>query len=400
MLLRKEYSIGTKFDHPNIVRYINFVSLEHLGSCIQMEYIVGQSLGEYLKSCLSLGEKRRIVLQLASGLKAIHAEQVIHRDLKPENILITENGHNVKIIDFGFSDADNYYILKEPAGTVGFSSPEQMHGTFPIDNRADIYSLGIILKEFDLPFYYRRTIDKCCRENKDKRYNTIDEFAKAFVAQRNKVVLVACAIMAFISVISFFVFREFAHHEDKEDNIASVDEVVLHNRHTKNTANSRVVGTANKVVGDEKAKRKNIQETYGKRPLSVASSDDFQSLDFFATQLHNGVDSIVDPYIKKRKAGVNIAEHQTFCYQIERKSQIFHASFFSRTDLGGLKAILLQEYDRYFNVKMEDYRHAGKVRRLTSRERREIIRRQMPRLRKLQDSLYGKHHQDTVVVHS
>lgn len=49
-------------------------------------------------------------------------------DLKPENILITHNGQNVKIIDFGLSDTDDYYIHKDPAGTRVYASPEQLNG--------------------------------------------------------------------------------------------------------------------------------------------------------------------------------------------------------------------------------------------------------------------------------
>lgn len=395
MLLKKEYAIGFKFDHPNIVRYIDFVTLGNLGNCIQMEYIVGQSLGKFLKTSPTLNAKKKLVLQLVSGLRAIHAEQVVHRDLKPENILITENGHNVKIIDFGFSDADSYSILKEPAGTEGFSAPEQTLGTQPLDNRADIYSFGIILKKIGLPFYYKNTIERCSKEDRDKRYNTIEEFAKAFVKQRKKLIFVTCIIIILISVVPILSIHKFISTAELENNTSFP--IAIENKkeeQTKNVVSTHAVVTPNKDTSKhEKVVMQSAQQTHS----SDSSSEEFQPLDIFAAQLHNGIDSILNPYIERRKAGINIAEHQTFMHQIERKAQSFHTTFFSRNDFGGLKTILLQEYDRYFNVKFGEYCHAGKVRGLTSKERREIIRRQLPQLRKLQDSLYGKHRQDTMV---
>ena len=76
-----------------------------------------------------------------------NTKQIIHRDLKPENILITSNGRHVKLIDFGFSDTDSYAVLKEPAGARRYAAPEQLKKGEKIDARADIYALGIILKE-------------------------------------------------------------------------------------------------------------------------------------------------------------------------------------------------------------------------------------------------------------
>ena len=56
----------------------------------------------------------------------IHAKQIVHRDLKPSNIMITHNGNHVKLIDFGLSDNDDFALLKQPAGTPGYISPEQI----------------------------------------------------------------------------------------------------------------------------------------------------------------------------------------------------------------------------------------------------------------------------------
>ena len=112
-----------------------------------MEYIDGIHLREYLNSKnYNSHVILKILDELCQALSYIHSLQIIHRDLKPENILITRNGSNVKLIDFGLSDTDSYSILKHPAGTLKYASPEQKVPQTTIYNKADIYSLGVILE--------------------------------------------------------------------------------------------------------------------------------------------------------------------------------------------------------------------------------------------------------------
>ncbi len=398
MLLRKEYSIGFKFDHPNIVKYIDYVTVPPFGHCIQMEYIVGQRLDEYLTTGLSLKDKKRIVVQLCEGLKTIHAEQVIHRDFKFENILITENGHNAKIIDFGLSDADSYAILKGPAGTEGFTSPEQAEGSKTLDNRTDIYSLGIILQRFKLPIYYHPVIAKCVKENRDDRYQTIEAFLHAFTHQRQKMSVVTFAIVGTIFLIAFITFYHAPSAEPQNLTLPSVIANKPNNTTVSVRPHSDVPTTGTPLTEAPKPVNQDGEEPYRETLSKTAVLDSAPSLNALTAELHHAIDDIMNPYIEKKKAGINIAEHQTFMHQMERKFDTLKQTFFSRKNLGELRTILLQEYDRYWTEKICEYGRAGKVRQLTSKERREMIRRQMPRLRRLQDSLYGKHHQDTKVV--
>ena len=71
---------------------------------------------------------------------------MLYRDLKPENILVTRNGENIKLIDFGLADTDGHAVLKQPAGTPRYMSPEQKVKA-EADARNDIYSLGIIMEQ-------------------------------------------------------------------------------------------------------------------------------------------------------------------------------------------------------------------------------------------------------------
>jgi len=111
---------------------------------IQME-LCKENLKEYLKNNeLSFNNKKQLCAQIVDGLKYIHDNNVIHRDLKLMNIFIDFN-NTVKIGDFGL--ATNIYDMNyEEVGTYGYIAPEILQGN-KYDDKADLYSLGIIILE-------------------------------------------------------------------------------------------------------------------------------------------------------------------------------------------------------------------------------------------------------------
>jgi len=170
-LFQKEFEIAYPLSHPHIVQTIGMEEVPLVGKCMVMEYVDGVSLREYIdRKNFSRPDIVRWVGELCQALSYIHAKQIIHRDLKPENVLITSNGRHVKLIDFGFSDTDSYAVLKEPAGTRRYAAPEQMKKGERTDARADIYALGIMLKELggkDKAMSY--VARACCREDVTRR---------------------------------------------------------------------------------------------------------------------------------------------------------------------------------------------------------------------------------------
>lgn len=159
-LLHKEYDILSKIQHPGVVYVEGIEEVDGYGECLVQEWIDGVTLDEWLSTPHTRSQRRQVAHQLLEVMEYVHSQQVVHRDLKLSNIMVTRSGSVVKVIDFGLSDADYYAILKSPAGTEGYISPEQQQGG-PTDVRNDIYSLGIILDKLQLGLSYRLSVKRC-----------------------------------------------------------------------------------------------------------------------------------------------------------------------------------------------------------------------------------------------
>ena len=146
--LTKEFEIGLQLEHPHICRTLGLEHLPDLGSTIVLEYIDGETLQSLIdKKNLTTTLAQKLISQLMDALEYMHSKQIIHRDLKPSNIMVTYTNQDVKIIDFGLSDSDAFYVLKLPAGTTGYIAPEQFLPGAKAEPKTDIYSLGKIIAD-------------------------------------------------------------------------------------------------------------------------------------------------------------------------------------------------------------------------------------------------------------
>ena len=224
-LLKKEFEISYFLDHPNIVKIIDFQNILNIGDCIVMEYVEGMTLREFVESqrdnettsqrveeAQNRRDKRvyeKIFNELLDAMEYFHSKQIIHRDLKPDNILITNNGNNVKIIDFGLSDADDYVILKQAAGTRKYAAPEQLIPNNTIDCIADIYSLGIILNN-NFPKSYHKIAEKCAQQDKEKRFSSVGDI-RNFIKRKKitKITAAVSLILLLLFALSFAVTKHY-----------------------------------------------------------------------------------------------------------------------------------------------------------------------------------------------
>ncbi len=138
-------------NHLNIIQIFDAGVADHIYFFV-MEYVDGENLAQLIQKKGRLEELQslQILQQAAEGLAFAHSMGIIHRDVKPENIMLTKNGIT-KVGDLGLAKwKPNEFDISLSAsgmtlGTPYYISPEQIRGWKDIDDRADIYSLGMTL---------------------------------------------------------------------------------------------------------------------------------------------------------------------------------------------------------------------------------------------------------------
>ncbi|MCX5746746.1 MAG: serine/threonine-protein kinase [Proteobacteria bacterium] len=152
--------------HPHIVESTDMGFTRAKVPYIVFEYVEGTLLADEIRRLHGLPIRRalRIARQIASALAAAHAASIIHRDLKSDNVLLAARPttDHVKVLDFGISRFlkahDHTLVGKNLVGTPEFMAPEQILTPDRVDERCDIYALGVVLFEMlagDLPFMLR-----------------------------------------------------------------------------------------------------------------------------------------------------------------------------------------------------------------------------------------------------
>jgi serine/threonine protein kinase len=156
---QQEAQAAARLNHPNIV------SIYHVGKrrnqhYIVMEYLKGKSFAQLLKSGMKLPLPILLkqMIQVCVALDFAHQRGVVHRDIKPDNIVLLDDG-TVKVTDFGIARIEGSELVKTKdetfMGTISYCSPEQFKEFSNVDNRTDIFSLGVVLYQLvtgRLPF--------------------------------------------------------------------------------------------------------------------------------------------------------------------------------------------------------------------------------------------------------
>lgn len=212
----REAQMIASLSHIHILKVFDYGQQDDVVYLV-MELLTGGSLARLIqtKGALSLQEAARLLRQMASALDYAHGRGIIHRDMKPENVLLDSDG-NAFITDFGIAKLRDGggTALTQSQGTIGtpaYMSPEQWKGE-PVDARADIYALGVILFQMlsgilpfsgetafgmmhkhvyeappdlrdyqpDMPLSVVRVVDKALAKNREQRFESAGAMAVAF----------------------------------------------------------------------------------------------------------------------------------------------------------------------------------------------------------------------------
>jgi len=218
----REARTSLKLEHANIVRVYDFIEVDGQSYLI-MEYLEGQTFKDFIQGRVKLEGTGLLdcLIQICDGLNFAHQHGVIHRDIKPDNLFITHDG-NAKIMDFGIArqnNAEHFLLTTQPGimmGTLNYMSPEQLQDSAIVDQRTDIFSLGVVMYEvltgkvpFDgesmgqtimkilsqepippsqhntrLPAELEKIILKCLTKRRGQRYQSCGDVARDLLALR------------------------------------------------------------------------------------------------------------------------------------------------------------------------------------------------------------------------
>lgn len=217
---RREGAVLKALDHPAIVRLFE-LGIDDAGLVFLVtEYVEGPSLAERLSAGpVTIAEADALVDALSSGLGAAHEHGVLHGDLKPENVIWPAEG-SPRLVDFGASKIlglDRLTATGEVSGTPAYMAPEVLTGKTDVDQRIDVYGLGVLLYEAlsakrpfedrhlgrlmmkidagdclpidavaDLPGEIASVIERAMHRNKDDRFTEMAELRSAWHEARAK----------------------------------------------------------------------------------------------------------------------------------------------------------------------------------------------------------------------
>ena len=147
-----EARAAARLQNPHIVSIYNYGRLPDSTLFIAMEYLEGYTIADLLRTQGRVESHRAvgIATQVCEALQEAHRRGVIHRDLTPNNLMLLARGTGpdfVKVLDFGVAKLHGAEVTGRGAvGTPGYMAPEQLRDE-PVDGRADVYALGLILYE-------------------------------------------------------------------------------------------------------------------------------------------------------------------------------------------------------------------------------------------------------------
>jgi serine/threonine-protein kinase len=315
----REASILKSIQHPFVPRV--FDTVEHAQSIeIIMDYIEGDSLEDKRDANFEFSEELvvKIAKDIAHVLLYIHNKnpKIIYRDIKPDNIIMQKDG-SIRLIDFGIAlkyREDGLPEESKGVGTEGYAAPEQYGTDGYIDERTDVYSLGVMMyvlltkqdaiksshERHPITYYNEnfstglsKVIAKATKSNPDERYQSAAEFLAAlnnypkydddYIAEKKKqkrIIVSIFSIAAVLIVLSVFfigksyietnnAYKKLINMPDKESYITAIQLIP-----TKPDAYSKLIDSYTEFSVDDGTEFLTVYGTYG---TNIKVSDDERS---------------------------------------------------------------------------------------------------------------------------
>lgn len=251
--LKKEFDRCKDFDHQHLVKYLAMKDVEGLGTCIEMEWEDSRSLLEYLDEGHSEDEKKRVVTQIAAALEYLHENGMVHGALDPAFIFITKKTDEVKVLNLRLRYADT---MSMPNSSLRFIAPEAKDGTVTLDARADVYSLGMIVKTMNLGTEYDQVVNGSCSFGRSERYASIEDFMEAFEHHRysrksettsspvnRKMIGLVAAIAVLVVIAVVLLFSRGGQSDQQAANTDSTEVASNDQSHNADTTSNSVSGS-------------------------------------------------------------------------------------------------------------------------------------------------------------
>ncbi len=215
----REARAAGRLTNDHVCRVSDVGKFENGAPYIVMEYMEGQDLSTLIKrkGAQPVHDAVDFIVQASEGMAEAHGHGIVHRDLKPDNLFLAtraDGSEIVKILDFGISKAAVTGIATKTGDIMGspaYMAPEQMQSTKDVDQRADIWSLGVILYQLvsgrlpfvadtlpalclavlnetppspesirkEIPHGLAQVVMKCLAKARDDRYRNVHELAVA-----------------------------------------------------------------------------------------------------------------------------------------------------------------------------------------------------------------------------
>lgn len=320
--LRKEFEIGFRLEHPNIVRYVSFHDDE-----ILMEYVDGEDLLAFLKNHPTYFEDAehfdKFVGQLLSALQYLHDNQVLHLDLKPENIMLTRIGCDVKVVDLGCCYSDTF--VDSTGYTTQYAAPEQLAGR-KVDVRTDIYAVGKILELLPHHPIYNKVIKRCLNKNPQDRYPSIADLKAALatkkIVRKNMMWVASITVVVFSFLLLSFVFKFSSvpnpaiKNTSVQEEADTIKHLIQNPQKSKNpTANPIVVQNSHPAVS---AVRQNAKSLNWQKEMDAALDKAYRQT----------ISSFCDSIFPSPTVGLAWKVRSTeFHHQVTKITSDFHAKY-------------------------------------------------------------------------